>query len=164
MAKFWAAARAYVGCVNTIRLAIVLRLRFAASIHADTFPPGLPLVPAILQSLLWVAFAACSSSARRHRFAALTGAPAGIHTHDLRTTYVAFVWLAFTSPWSFSRTCCRILGHDSMQESLSYQNVRLDGAGALQGSLGPLMECAAPGASGASGASAASSASASGTP
>ena len=96
---------------------------------------------------------------------ALTGAPAGIHTHDLRTTYVAFVWLAFTSPWSFSRTCCRILGHDSMQESLSYQNVRLDGAGALQGSLGPLMECAASGASGASAASAASGASsASGTP
>ena len=71
---------------------------------------------------------------------ALRGAPDGIHIHDLRTAYFAYVWELFASPWSFSRTCCRVLGHETMQESLSYQNVRLEGAGELRGSLGPLFE------------------------
>ena len=71
---------------------------------------------------------------------ALRGAPEDIHIHDLRTTYFAFVWEMFVSPWSFSRTCCRVLGHETMQESLSYQNVRLEMVGEMRGSLGPLFE------------------------
>ena len=74
MERFWAAARVYLLSVNSIRLVVVLRLRFAASIKAETFPPELPFVPAVLHTLLWIAFAAFGSSARRHRFAALTGA------------------------------------------------------------------------------------------
>lgn len=60
------------------------------------------------------------------------------HIHDLRSTYMVAVYELFVSPWTFSRTAMACLGHESMQESLCYQNVRLEGLASLRGSLGAL--------------------------
>ena len=69
---------------------------------------------------------------------ALRGMPQQCHIHDLRATYMVAVCELFVSPWTFSRTAMACLGHESMQESLCYQSVRLEGISNLRGSLGPL--------------------------
>ena len=69
---------------------------------------------------------------------ALRGMPAGCHTHDLRSTYLVLVCTLFVSPWTLPRTAQACLGHETMQESLSYQSVRLERADRLRGCLGPL--------------------------
>ena len=69
---------------------------------------------------------------------ALPGMPHGSHIHDLRGAYVAAVGAMFVSPVSAPRMAMRVLGHDTLQDSLAYSHVRLQGVGALEGSLGPL--------------------------
>lgn len=69
---------------------------------------------------------------------ALPGAPSGIHTHDLRSVYLAATFAMFNSPYTLARTGMLVLGHETLREHLSYNNVRLRGVGALEGSLGPL--------------------------
>lgn len=64
--------------------------------------------------------------------------PKGVHIHDLRSTYMAFVSIQFRSPYTFARTAMLCLGHDTLLESLVYNNVVLDNADALRGSLGEL--------------------------
>ena len=60
------------------------------------------------------------------------------HPHDLRSAYMAFVYELYTSPYTFARTAMLCLGHETMQDSLVYNNVRLQGADGMRGSLGPL--------------------------
>ena len=62
----------------------------------------------------------------------------GIRIHDLRGAYVAAVGAMFLSPVSAPRMAMRVLGHDTLQDSLAYSHVRLQGVGELEGSLGPL--------------------------
>ena len=69
---------------------------------------------------------------------ALPGAPAGIHVHDLRSTYLAAVYELYRCPHTLARTAMHVLGHETLRESLSYNNVRLEGVGELRGSLGEL--------------------------
>ena len=69
---------------------------------------------------------------------ALPGAPDGIHIHDLRSLFLAAVYLLYECPFTLARTAMLVLGHETLQEHLSYNNVRLEGVGALKGSLGPL--------------------------
>ena len=60
------------------------------------------------------------------------------HPHDLRSAYMAFVYELYTSPYTFARTAMLCLGHETMQDSLVYNNVRLEDADGMRGSLGPL--------------------------
>ena len=68
----------------------------------------------------------------------LPGFPAPAHIHDLRATYVAAVGNLFVSPVSAPRMAMRVLGHETLQDSLAYSHVRLEGVGELAASLGPL--------------------------
>ena len=70
---------------------------------------------------------------------ALPGAPPGIHVHDLRSTYLAAVYLMYRCPHTLARTGMHVLGHETLREHLSYNNVRLEGVlDELRGSLGAL--------------------------
>ena len=69
---------------------------------------------------------------------ALPGMPSGCHVHDLRATYVAAVGTLFVPPVSLPRMAMRVLGHETLQDSLSYSHVRLEGVGAMAGSMGAL--------------------------
>ena len=64
--------------------------------------------------------------------------PSGIKEHDLRSTYAALVYHVYMCPDTFARTAMKILGHASLKESLSYNNVRIEGADELRLALGPL--------------------------
>ena len=44
----------------------------------------------------------------------------------------------FVPPSAFSNVAMRILGHETMMDSMSYANVRLEGLGSMRGSFGPL--------------------------
>ena len=61
------------------------------------------------------------------------------HPHDLRSAYAALVFELFECEHTFARTAMRILGHESLRESLSYNNVRIRRV--PQGALGPLADC-----------------------
>ena len=69
---------------------------------------------------------------------ALPGFPPTAHIHDLRATYVAAVGELFVSPVSAPRMAMRVLGHETLQDSLAYSHVRVEGVGELAASLGPL--------------------------
>lgn len=69
---------------------------------------------------------------------ALQGAPSGIHIHDLRSVYLSAVYELFDCPYTLARTGMLVLGHETLREHLSYNNVRLEGVGEVKGSLGEL--------------------------
>ena len=69
---------------------------------------------------------------------ALPGAPEGIHIHDLRSAYLASIYEMYDCPYTLARTGMLVLGHTTLAEHLSYNNVRLENVGALKGSLGAL--------------------------
>ena len=58
------------------------------------------------------------------------------HVH--RAAYCSLVFMLFDCPNTFARTVCEIIGHESIQESLSYNHVRLKGVGQMDHSLGSL--------------------------
>ena len=68
---------------------------------------------------------------------ALPGMPTSSHIHDLRAAYVAGVGALFVSPVSAPRMAMKILGHETLLDSLAYSHVKLEGV-ELAGSLGPL--------------------------
>ena len=49
-----------------------------------------------------------------------------VHIHDLRTIYTAAVGEMYVSPVSAPRMAMRILGHETLLDSLAYANVRLE--------------------------------------
>ena len=59
--------------------------------------------------------------------------------HFLRTVYITLVYHVYVSPWSSGFTCCKCLGHASMEESLHYQNCRLVNVDSVKGGMGPLV-------------------------
>ena len=61
-----------------------------------------------------------------------------IHIHDLRAIYTAAVGEMYISPVSPPRMAMRVLGHETLLDSLAYANVRLEHVGELRGSLGRL--------------------------
>ena len=80
----------------------------------------------------------CQSNVQRGLDAgALPGFPVS-HIHDLRAAYVAAVGALYVSPISAPRMAMKILGHETLLDSLAYSHVSLQGVGALAGSLGPL--------------------------
>lgn len=58
--------------------------------------------------------------------------------HDHRAACCSLVFVLFDCPNTFARTVCEIIGHESIQESLSYNHVRLKGVGQMDNSLGSL--------------------------
>lgn len=60
------------------------------------------------------------------------------HDHDLRALYAALVYLLYDCSESYCRTTMRVLVHATLQESLSYSHIRLEGGELLRGALGPL--------------------------
>lgn len=76
--------------------------------------------------------------ALHQRKAVVPHLPTDIKEHDLRSIYAALVWHIYSCPDTFARTAMKILGHTSLKESLSYNNVRIEGADELRVVLGPL--------------------------
>ena len=68
----------------------------------------------------------------------LPGVPPSCHIHDLRSVYIAAVSEMFISPVAPPRMAMRILGHESLLDSLAYSAAKAQNVGALHGSLGPL--------------------------
>ena len=65
--------------------------------------------------------------------------PTHAHAHDLRGVYAAFVALCYTCPTLQPATYHAILGHERLEDSLSYTVARLDGnVEALRGAFGTL--------------------------
>jgi len=62
----------------------------------------------------------------------------GLSPHDLRALYGAYVGTMFTCNVSFNRLLMRVLGHQSLDESLSYNHWKLHDSDGLRGVLGPL--------------------------
>ena len=69
----------------------------------------------------------------------IPGLPTGINEHTLRSMYAAYVYQCFQCHASFARTAMGVLGHEALQDSLAYSNVKLNGAEALCGSFGPML-------------------------
>lgn len=69
----------------------------------------------------------------------LRGVPADATNHSLRSIYVAFVFELFVPSSAFPNVAMKVLGHETMVDSMSYANVRLDGLANLRGSYGPLL-------------------------
>ena len=67
------------------------------------------------------------------------GLPTGINEHVLRSMYAAYVYQCFQCHASFARTIMGVLGHETLQDSLAYSNVKLTGAEALSGAFGTLL-------------------------
>ena len=65
--------------------------------------------------------------------------PAGLTVHELRDVYVALVQHCFTSTCTLARTTMQTLGHASLDQSLSYNRVRVIDSEVLRGALGPLV-------------------------
>ena len=74
----------------------------------------------------------------------LSQLPTWCHFHDLRACYASFVHQCFDTGATFQRVAMEILGHESIQESLSYGHVRLENATGLRGALGVLHTCRSP--------------------
>lgn len=60
------------------------------------------------------------------------------HAHDLRSIYMAYVYEMYDCPDTFNRSCMRVLGHQKLAESLSYNNVSLSNCDDIRNSLGQL--------------------------
>ena len=60
------------------------------------------------------------------------------HDHDLRALYAAYIHLLYNCSESYCRLAMRVLLHTTLQESLSYSHIRLQGGELLDGTLGPL--------------------------
>ena len=56
----------------------------------------------------------------------LPGVPITAHVHDCRSMYVAAVCQLFTPPVSLPRVAMKILGHDTLMDSLSYSSAKAD--------------------------------------
>ena len=67
------------------------------------------------------------------------GGERACHDHDLRALFAAFVYLIYDCSESYCRTVMRVLLHTTLQESLSYSHIRLEGGELLRGTLGPLL-------------------------
>ena len=68
-----------------------------------------------------------------------TGEKRRPHNHDLRAMYATYVHELFhPAGGSFNRNAMRCLLHTTIQESLNYAHVQLEGVASLRGSLGPL--------------------------
>ena len=67
----------------------------------------------------------------------ITGLPLGLHAHDLRCIYVALVFHCYRCPASFLRTIMKVLGHETMKDSMPYATVRIEGEG-WRGAFGSL--------------------------
>ena len=74
--------------------------------------------------------------ALKYQKPAIRGLPRGIKEHDLRSMYAAFAFHCYDCRDTFARTAMHILGHSTLQESLSYNNVRLENADALRKAFG----------------------------
>ena len=61
----------------------------------------------------------------------IPGLPREIKEHDLRSMYASYVFACYDCKDTFARTAMRVLGHESLHESLSYNNVRLVNAEAF---------------------------------
>jgi hypothetical protein len=59
------------------------------------------------------------------------------HAHQLRAVYAAFAFQLYTSDVTFNRAAMRMLGHDKLDVSLSYNAVVLHGVESA-GTFGPL--------------------------
>ena len=68
----------------------------------------------------------------------LAGVPITAHVHDCRSVYVAAVCQLFIPPVSLPRVAMKILGHDTLMDSLSYSSAKAENVGDLRHSLGPL--------------------------
>jgi integrase len=69
----------------------------------------------------------------------LAGVPKSIHIHDLRSIYTAAVGELFVSPVAPPRMAMKILGHETLQDSLAYASAKAGNVGpSLRHSLGPL--------------------------
>jgi integrase len=69
----------------------------------------------------------------------LAGVPRSIHIHDLRSIYTAAVGELFVSPVAPPRMAMKILGHETLQDSLAYASAKAENVGpSLRHSLGPL--------------------------
>ena len=64
--------------------------------------------------------------------------PLSCHIHDLRSVYVASVDTLFLSPVSTPRMAMKLLGHETLSDSLAYSSAKAENAGPLLHSLGPL--------------------------
>ena len=66
------------------------------------------------------------------------GLPTGINEHVMRSIYAAYVYECFQCDSTFARTIMGVLGHTALQDSLAYNNVKLEGAEPLKGAFGEL--------------------------
>ena len=64
--------------------------------------------------------------------------PSTSHVHDCRSVYVAAVVELFVPTVTLPRVAMRILGHDTLLDSLSYSSAKAINVGDLHHSLGPL--------------------------
>ena len=62
-----------------------------------------------------------------------------LSVHGLRSLYMAYVDIGYTSPYTFAATAMKALGHESLFESHAYANVRLQDYDEIQGAFGPLV-------------------------
>ena len=69
----------------------------------------------------------------------IPGLPTGINEHVLRYIYAAYVYQCFQCHTSFAHTVMGVLGHETLQDSLAYSSVKLNGAEALRGAFGVLL-------------------------
>ena len=67
------------------------------------------------------------------------GLPIGIKEHDLRSIYASYVYHCFQADNTFARTIMSVLGHTTLKDSLSYNNVKLERAESLTAAFGSLL-------------------------
>jgi hypothetical protein len=60
------------------------------------------------------------------------------HLHALRGIYAAMCFATYQCSHTLCYTCCRILGHSSLKESLAYSAYTVEGCEAIRGTFGPL--------------------------
>ena len=60
------------------------------------------------------------------------------HIHMLRSFYIAFVYETFDVPTTFAKCAMMCLGHESLNESLSYNDVKVQDFERHKGIMGPL--------------------------
>ena len=67
------------------------------------------------------------------------GIPRDAHVHTLRAIYVKMVHLLWNSPWEPNRLAMKILGHQSIEESIAYVgSVTVRGGESFRGVFGQL--------------------------
>ena len=70
----WRLLRLGLGACNAVRLAVVLTLSWAVEPRPSSYPPDLPFVPALMNTLLWIVISTTLTPSRREHFSSLTGA------------------------------------------------------------------------------------------